>query len=115
MVVRGRWVAGSTVAVFGLGAVGLAVIEAAHQGGARRIIAVDTNPTKKEVATKFGATDFVNPKDSTQPIQVPASCCRGPAWCRFGSLCRCGRHSSWGVPRQDVSCPDRVGHNVQLF
>ena len=65
-----RLCTGSTVAVFGLGAVGLAVIEAAHQGGAKRIIAVDLNADKAGVAMKFGATDFVNPKDFTQSIQV---------------------------------------------
>lgn len=54
---------GQTVAVFGLGAVGLAVIEAAKQAGASRIIAVDTNPAKFEAAVKWGATDCVNPND----------------------------------------------------
>ena len=54
---------GNTVAVFGLGAVGLAVIEAAREVGASRILAIDTNPEKFEVAKKFGATECVNPKD----------------------------------------------------
>lgn len=55
--------ADSTVAVFGLGAVGLAVIEAAQQRGARKIYGIDLNPTKAAVAKAFGATDFVNPAD----------------------------------------------------
>ena len=53
--------AGSTVAVFGLGAVGLACIEAAVEAGARQIIGVDTNDEKEAIARQFGATDFVNP------------------------------------------------------
>jgi S-(hydroxymethyl)glutathione dehydrogenase/alcohol dehydrogenase len=52
---------GSSVAVFGLGAVGLACVEAAVEAGATRIIAVDTNDEKEAVAREFGATDFVNP------------------------------------------------------
>jgi S-(hydroxymethyl)glutathione dehydrogenase / alcohol dehydrogenase len=60
---------GQTVAVFGLGAVGLAVVEAAKNAGASRIIAVDTNPSKFEAAKKWGATDCVNPKDLSVPVQ----------------------------------------------
>ena len=52
---------GSTAAVFGLGAVGLACVEALVEAGARQIIAVDTNDEKESVARQFGATDFVNP------------------------------------------------------
>lgn len=51
----------SAVAVFGVGCVGLAVINAAKQAGASRIIAIDVNPAKEAWATKFGATEFVNP------------------------------------------------------
>ncbi|KAI5080824.1 hypothetical protein GOP47_0004007 [Adiantum capillus-veneris] len=61
--------AGSTVAVFGLGTVGLAVCEGAKKAGATRIIGIDTNASKYEVATTFGATEFVNPKDHAKPIQ----------------------------------------------
>ncbi len=52
---------GSTVAVFGLGGVGLSVIQGAVLAGAERIIAVDTNARKFALATSFGATDTVNP------------------------------------------------------
>ncbi|KAJ0257611.1 Alcohol dehydrogenase-like 2 [Hirschfeldia incana] len=52
---------GSTVAVFGLGAVGLAVAEGARMRGAAKIIGVDLNPDKFELGKKFGFTDFVNP------------------------------------------------------
>lgn len=55
--------AGATVAVFGLGAVGLACIEAAVEAGAKRIIGIDTNDEKEAVAREFGATDFLNPKN----------------------------------------------------
>lgn len=60
---------GSTVAVFGLGAVGLAVIEAAQRGGASRIIAIDINPDKFAAATEWGATECINPLDHDRPIQ----------------------------------------------
>ncbi|KAG2484252.1 hypothetical protein HYH03_016897 [Edaphochlamys debaryana] len=60
---------GSSVAVFGLGAVGLAVIEAAARAGASRIIAIDLNPSKFAAAKEFGATECVNPKDHDKPIQ----------------------------------------------
>jgi Zn-dependent alcohol dehydrogenase len=53
---------GSTVAVFGCGCVGLSCINAAKLVEASRVIAVDVNPAKEEVARKFGATDFVNPR-----------------------------------------------------
>ncbi|HEX5418480.1 MAG TPA: S-(hydroxymethyl)glutathione dehydrogenase/class III alcohol dehydrogenase, partial [Gammaproteobacteria bacterium] len=60
---------GSTVAVFGLGGVGLSVIQGAQIAKASRIIAVDINQDKEEMARMFGATDFVNPKDYDRPIQ----------------------------------------------
>ncbi|XP_024126231.1 alcohol dehydrogenase 1 isoform X2 [Oryzias melastigma] len=60
--------AGSTCAVFGLGAVGLAAVMGCKFAGAERIIAVDINPKKAEKAKVFGATDFVNPKDQNKPI-----------------------------------------------
>jgi S-(hydroxymethyl)glutathione dehydrogenase/alcohol dehydrogenase len=52
---------GSTVAVFGLGGVGLSVIQGAVMAGADRIIAVDLNEKKFPLAEQMGATDFVNP------------------------------------------------------
>ncbi|MCK0537227.1 S-(hydroxymethyl)glutathione dehydrogenase/class III alcohol dehydrogenase [Alcanivorax quisquiliarum] len=60
---------GATVAVFGLGAIGLAVIQGSVMAKAARIIAIDVNPDKFELARQFGATDFVNPKDYSDPIQ----------------------------------------------
>ena len=60
---------GSTVAVFGLGGVGLSVIQGAVMAKAGRIIAIDINPDKEQMARQLGATDFVNPKDYDRPIQ----------------------------------------------
>ncbi|HUH91056.1 MAG TPA: S-(hydroxymethyl)glutathione dehydrogenase/class III alcohol dehydrogenase [Lysobacter sp.] len=60
---------GDSVAVFGLGAIGLAVIQGAMQAKAGRIIAIDTNPDKFALAKQMGATDCVNPKDFDRPIQ----------------------------------------------
>ncbi|KAH8073080.1 alcohol dehydrogenase [Aureococcus anophagefferens] len=60
--------ADASVAVFGCGAVGLAVIQAAKIRGARRIFAVDTNPDKFDIATEFGATDCVNPLELDGPV-----------------------------------------------
>ncbi|KAL9228734.1 hypothetical protein vseg_004283 [Gypsophila vaccaria] len=57
---------GSTVAVFGLGAVGLAVAQAAKLQGASKIIGVDLNPKKEDLGKKFGVTDFINPKDCNE-------------------------------------------------
>lgn len=53
---------GSTVAVFGLGGIGLNVIQGARMAGAGRIIGVDINEDKVGLAKQFGMTDFVNPK-----------------------------------------------------
>jgi len=60
---------GATVAVFGLGGIGLSVIQGAVMAGASRIVAIDLNPDKFEMARALGATDCVNPKDHDDPIQ----------------------------------------------
>ena len=60
---------GSSCAVFGLGAVGLATIEGCKMAGAGRIIGIDNDSRKFDKAAEFGATDFVNPKDHSEPIQ----------------------------------------------
>jgi S-(hydroxymethyl)glutathione dehydrogenase/alcohol dehydrogenase len=54
---------GSNVVVFGLGGVGLNVIQAARMVGANMIVGVDLNPNKREMAQKFGMTHFVNPRE----------------------------------------------------
>nr|WP_200881941.1 S-(hydroxymethyl)glutathione dehydrogenase/class III alcohol dehydrogenase [Nitrincola sp. A-D6] len=60
---------GDTVAVFGLGGIGLAVIIGAVMAKAGRIIAIDLNEDKFEIAKKLGATDCVNPTQHNKPIQ----------------------------------------------
>lgn len=55
--------AGSSCAVWGLGALGLAVIMGCKNSGATRIFAIDINPAKFDIAKEFGATDFINPND----------------------------------------------------
>jgi S-(hydroxymethyl)glutathione dehydrogenase / alcohol dehydrogenase len=55
---------GDQVAVFGLGGIGLNVIQGARIAGASKIIGIDTNPAKREMAEKFGMTDFVNPSEA---------------------------------------------------
>ena len=59
---------GASVAVFGLGGVGLSAIQGAVMAKASRIIAVDVNPDKFELATQLGATDVVNPRDHDLPV-----------------------------------------------
>ncbi len=61
--------AGSTAAVFGLGGIGLSVIQGLVMAKASRIIAIDTNPHKFEMAKSLGATDFVSPQQNGRPIQ----------------------------------------------
>jgi S-(hydroxymethyl)glutathione dehydrogenase/alcohol dehydrogenase len=53
--------AGATVAVFGLGGIGVSVVQGAAMAGAARIIGIDLNTRKYELARQFGATDFVDP------------------------------------------------------
>ena len=60
---------GATVAVFGLGGIGLSVIQGAVMAKASRILAIDINPKKFDMAKKLGATDCVNPKDHAASIQ----------------------------------------------
>jgi len=55
--------AGSTVAVFGLGGIGLNVVQGAKMVGATRIIGIDLNPSRIPLAKQFGMTDFINPSE----------------------------------------------------
>jgi S-(hydroxymethyl)glutathione dehydrogenase/alcohol dehydrogenase len=57
---------GGSAVVFGAGGVGLNAVQGAKIAGAKRIIVVDTNTSKEDVARRFGATDFINPKE--QPV-----------------------------------------------
>lgn len=60
---------GDTVAIFGLGGIGLSAIIGATMAGAGRIIGIDLNESKFELAKKLGATDCINPKDYDKPVQ----------------------------------------------
>ena len=61
--------AGASVAIFGLGGIGLSVVQGAVLANAGRIIAIDINEDKFEMARQLGATDCINPKNYSDPIQ----------------------------------------------
>ena len=61
---------GSNVVVFGLGGIGLNVVQGAKMVGANKIVGVDLNPKKEALARKFGMTDFVNPKETPQVVEA---------------------------------------------
>jgi S-(hydroxymethyl)glutathione dehydrogenase/alcohol dehydrogenase len=60
---------GATVAIFGMGGIGLSAVIGAAMAKASRIIVIDINESKFDLARKLGATDFINPKDYDEPIQ----------------------------------------------
>jgi len=60
--------AGSSVLVFGMGSIGLNVLQASRLADAERIIPIDTNPAKDAVTRAFGATHFLNPGDAGDPL-----------------------------------------------
>ena len=60
---------GDTVAIFGIGGIGLSAVIGATMAKASRIIAIDTNESKFELAKKLGATDCINPNNYDKPIQ----------------------------------------------
>ncbi len=64
---------GATVAVFGLGGIGVSVVQGALMAGAERIIGVDLNPRKYELARQFGATDFINPGETPNVAEAIVS------------------------------------------
>ena len=60
---------GSSVAVFGHGGIGLAVIIGVMQAGAKQIIGIDLNPEKFAISQQLGATECINPRNHAAPIQ----------------------------------------------
>ncbi len=68
---------GSTVAVFGLGNIGLNVIQGARMVGCDRIIGVDLDPSKRKMAEQFGMTDFINPKDVDNVVEAIVDLTKG--------------------------------------
>src|SRR6185436_4490429 len=63
---------GANVAVFGLGGIGLNVIQGAKMAGADKIVGIDTNPGKRAMAEKFGMTHFINPDEAGRDKVVQA-------------------------------------------
>ena len=95
---------GSSVAVFGLGGIGLSVIQGAVMAGAERIIGVDTNPAKFVLAKQLGATDTVNPADGGDVVAAIGELTGGGADYSFecignvdvmGQALAC-THKGWG-------------------
>lgn len=70
---------GSNVVVFGLGGIGLNVIQGARLAGANQIIGVDINPSKVELAKKFGMTHFINPKEVHDVVEAIVETTKGGA------------------------------------
>ncbi|HCO61010.1 MAG TPA: S-(hydroxymethyl)glutathione dehydrogenase/class III alcohol dehydrogenase [Porticoccaceae bacterium] len=70
VVYKARVKPGTRVVVFGLGGIGLNVVQAARMVGARQIVGVDTNPQKRALAEKFGMTDFINPKEVDNVVEA---------------------------------------------
>ena len=98
--------AGANVVVFGLGGIGLNVVQGARMVGANKIIGVDLNPGRKARAEKFGMTHFVNPKDvGGELVQHLVSLTDGGADYSFECVCNVDlmrqalecTHRGWGV------------------
>ncbi len=70
---------GSNVVVFGLGGIGLNVIQGANMVGANKVIGIDINESKVEIAKQFGMTDFINPKNTDDLIAAIADLTDGGA------------------------------------
>ena len=94
----------SSVAVFGLGGIGLSVIQGAAMAGAERIIGIDTNPRKFTLARKLGATDTVNPSQVGDVVAAVVELTGGGADYTFecignvevmGQALQCA-HKGWG-------------------
>ena len=92
---------GDAVVVFGVGGIGVNVIQTARLSGAARVLAVDVNPAKAEVAARFGAHDT---------LIAPAVRQRGRAGRAHQGTDRCGGRCGGGVQRRP-SC-DRCGHRL---
>jgi S-(hydroxymethyl)glutathione dehydrogenase/alcohol dehydrogenase len=70
---------GSNVVVFGLGGIGLNVIQGAKMVGANKIIGIDINPKRVEIAKQFGMTHFINPKETPNLIEAISDLTNGGA------------------------------------
>ncbi len=90
--------AGANVVVFGLGGIGLNVIQGARMVGAGKIIGVDLNPDKVELATKFGMTDFINPSEADDVVEAVMDLTSGGADYTFECI------GNVNVMRQALEC-----------
>lgn len=96
---------GSTAIVFGLGGIGLNVVQGADLAGAKQIVAVDINPDREAIAREFGATHFVNPKECEDVVETLRALTGGGADYVFEAIGNIGlmeqamqvAHPSWGV------------------
>ncbi len=98
---------GANVVVFGLGGIGLNVIQGARMVGADKIIGVDLNPAKVAMAKKFGMTHFVNPDEVGRDKVVRGD--RRPHRRRRGFLLRVHRQCPHHAPGAGM-LPSRLGH-----
>ncbi len=90
--------AGANVAVFGLGGIGLNVIQGARMVGADKIIGVDINPEREAMARKFGMTHFINPNDVPNIVDAVAQLTDGGADYSFECI------GNTTVMRQALEC-----------
>ena len=92
---------GDTVVVFGLGGIGLNVIQGARLAGAGRIVGVDINGTREEWGRNFGMTDFVNPKEVGNVVETLVNMLDGGADYSFDCT------GNTDVMRQALECCHR--------
>ncbi|MGH8572817.1 MAG: zinc-binding dehydrogenase, partial [Gammaproteobacteria bacterium] len=94
---------GATVAVFGLGGIGLNVIQGARLAGAAQIVGIDVNPAKRAMAEHFGMTDFINPAEigADKVVQAVVEATRGGADYSFDCT------GNTDVMRQALECAHR--------
>ncbi len=89
---------GSNVAIFGLGGIGLNVIQGARMVGAEKIIGIDINPGKRTLAEKFGMTEFINPSEVEDVVAAVVEATDGGADYSFECI------GSVDVMRQALEC-----------
>ncbi len=97
--------AGANVAVFGLGGIGLNVIQGARMVGADRIIGIDVNPAREAMARQFGMTHFINPRDTPEVVDAVVQLTDGGADYSFECVGNTALmrqaleccHKGWGV------------------
>ncbi|MDP4651144.1 MAG: S-(hydroxymethyl)glutathione dehydrogenase/class III alcohol dehydrogenase [Haliea sp.] len=98
VVYRAKVEPGSNVVVFGLGGIGLNVLQGARMVGANRIIGVDLNPDREALGRKFGMTDFINPKQVANVVEAILELTGGGADYSFACI------GNVDVMRQALEC-----------